>query len=178
MEGTTVSRIIDGSLYLRNSNVSISRCPTKEGKLSTKAGRNIEVCVHLRVVSLRIHDADDTLYFGLDISNTGRRNDRYYNGGVLYQCKFCTTEFRVDFKELGELGHAIFITRWKDLGEGRSRSDPRWRCHLKPIRPGGEITWERVSFEAGSICARFEGDGFIDPVLFATPECQRWLAVM
>lgn len=67
------------------------------------------------------------------------------------RCACCHTEFRIDFKEYEGVGTAVFITKWKDFGQGRSFLDPKWQ---------NQTDWkggEEVEFERGSICAAFEG---------------------
>jgi hypothetical protein len=71
----------------------------------------------------------------------------------MMQCRYCLTEFRIDFKKCGRHCTAMFVTRWMDLGEGRSPLDPRWASH---VRVDGRTSQVPVNFERGSICAAFE----------------------
>lgn len=75
-------------------------------------------------------------------------------GGDLTQCQFCATEFRIDFKDFGEDGIAMFFTMWQNFGEGRCSRDHLLRSHISG-KDGP--TRKRVYFPAGSICAAFEG---------------------
>ena len=70
---------------------------------------------------------------------------------TLMQCTKCFTEFRVDFKDRGVLGTAVFITSWKDFGQGRCFLDPKWQDQTS-IR-----NESKLDFQAGSIFAAFEG---------------------
>jgi hypothetical protein len=45
-------------------------------------------------------------------------------------CIACPTEYELRLEECGEFGVAAIITRWMDLGEGRTILDPRWLSHL------------------------------------------------
>ncbi|KAL2066048.1 hypothetical protein VTL71DRAFT_2119 [Oculimacula yallundae] len=45
-------------------------------------------------------------------------------------CLKCPTEFDVRIEDCGYRGNAFIITRWQDLGEGRTVLDPRWWSHL------------------------------------------------
>lgn len=76
----------------------------------------------------------------------------------LMQCEYCATEFRVDSMAVGKHkeGRAFIITRWKNLGEGKSVEDPVWSAHVT------EGPLVRTHFEAGSICAAFEGEGEVE----------------
>lgn len=71
----------------------------------------------------------------------------------LIHCDYCATEFRVDSMAVGRRkeGRAFIITRWKNLGEGKSVDDPSWSAHVTE----GEVV--QTHFVAGSICAAFEG---------------------
>ena len=74
-----------------------------------------------------------------------------------FQCRFCASEFRIDFKDLGKDGVAMVFTIWKNLGEGISPRDRLWTNHV-------DIgCWVRyceyrkgICFEGGSICTMFE----------------------
>lgn len=80
---------------------------------------------------------------------------------MMNSCKFCTTEFRTDFKELGDQGCALFLTKWMDLGQGRSPSDPKWEGHFPQSRYSGYTEFVPVEMEygIGTIAASFEGGG-------------------
>lgn len=84
------------------------------------------------------------------------RGRRAAGDGVsrVIKCGLCATEIRIDSVAVGKAGQAFVVTRWKDLGEGRTDDDPVWRGHLD--EGGG-----RSGFRAaeGSICAAFEGTG-------------------
>jgi hypothetical protein len=44
----------------------------------------------------------------------------------LKQCCDCPTEYRIDLQDCGELGDVVIVTKWLDLGEGRTFLDPAW----------------------------------------------------
>lgn len=48
----------------------------------------------------------------------------------LRQCSDCPTEYRIDLQECWELGvvvnELVIVTKWLDLGEGRTFLDPAW----------------------------------------------------
>lgn len=70
------------------------------------------------------------------------------------QCGYCATKFRVDSMAIGKRkeGRAFIIARWKDLGEGKSVTDPKWLAHVTVEEP------VQSHFVPGSICAAFEGE--------------------
>jgi hypothetical protein len=98
--------------------------------------------------------------------------------GGLRQCSDCPTEFQIDLKSFCGRGTAVVITKWMNLGAGRSRSDPKWRSHLRgisgykkvnktvPYDPAARrrATIQRLltgsdgpfEFESGSVRAAFE----------------------
>lgn len=47
----------------------------------------------------------------------------------------------------------LILTRWLDLGEGRTPEDPKWKSHIGPRDRGTETP---VYFEAGSIKSTIE----------------------
>jgi hypothetical protein len=69
-------------------------------------------------------------------------------------CDYCHTEFRVDFKSYGSAYNAMFVTRWLDLGDGCDPNDERWTRRMWLWEP--ELP-QKVQFQRGSICSRFEG---------------------
>jgi hypothetical protein len=71
----------------------------------------------------------------------------------LTQCNCCLTEFRLDFKVIGG-SKAIFVTRWKDLGNGNSLLDYKWQFHGSPR----DMPTRSARLEKGSIFAAFEQD--------------------
>lgn len=87
----------------------------------------------------------------------GKDNAGITHSGLI-QCDFCATEFRIDSMAIGKRkeGRAFIITRWKNLGEGKSVEDPTWSAH---VTEGAQV---RTHFPAGSICAAFEGEGEVE----------------
>jgi hypothetical protein len=87
-----------------------------------------------------------------------RLNSRCRTCSGLFQCKRCPTEFQIDVKDFLENGVALILTRWLDLGEGRTPLDPRYASHV--IHKHCRRYSVPVRFEAGSIRAAFEGGDF------------------
>lgn len=79
----------------------------------------------------------------------------------MYQCRYCLTEYRIDYKDFGD-GVAFVVTSWLDLGDGRSPSDPAYQNHvLRGSAP--QLLPEPPRIEPGSIRAAYEEEGFLTP---------------
>lgn len=76
--------------------------------------------------------------------------------GKLMNCKYCTTEFRIDVEYFEGLGKLIFFTRWQNLGKGKW-PDHQWQSH-RVTNKG--VIWKRASFRPGSIASAFEKQEF------------------
>lgn len=100
-----------------------------------------------------------------------RLNNSCQTCSGLFQCEICPTEFQIDIKDIPKKLVALVLTRWLDLGEGRSLWNQLYASHLDrlhhkfPDNPPGP-----VSFEAGSIRAEFEGEGDLDMEKLLTPK--------
>jgi hypothetical protein len=70
----------------------------------------------------------------------------HHNLGGIKQCNGCRTEYRIDLKQFGEQGTAIFVTKWRDWGEY-----PTYQGVTTLPQIG-----QPVAFERGSICTAFE----------------------
>jgi hypothetical protein len=102
--------------------------------------------------------------------HTGRLGQLPENGhSGLRQCNYCPTEYQIDIQDYGQLGVVVVITKWLDLGEGRTIMDPKWWNHLSKLYANHDVFaragWvykkiprdgEPVLFEAGPIYALFE----------------------
>jgi hypothetical protein len=69
----------------------------------------------------------------------------------IVQCKYCWSEYRIDFKKFGKRGNAMYVTKWLDLGHGPL--EYKCRSHLSNADC---LPWRRVGFAAGSIYAALE----------------------
>ncbi len=67
-------------------------------------------------------------------------------------CGYCYTEFRLDFKIVGDF-KAIYFTRWKDLGKDTSMIDEKWRSHLQSYQV---VPAQKIPLKMSSIAAAFE----------------------
>jgi hypothetical protein len=144
---TATVRIQDGSLLIREQRVFM--IPSSQ-KLPLPWYYSFAICPHIFFPTTGFLDRDMIRPSHTD--ETERYKNRY---GIIY-CEHCYTEFRIDFKSYGEVGTAMFITRWMDLGEGRDASDLKWRCRIVVIQTEFRKSWTNVKFRRGSICAAFE----------------------
>ncbi|KIM95456.1 hypothetical protein OIDMADRAFT_59922 [Oidiodendron maius Zn] len=143
------SKVVAGSMFIREQR-RFMMPPIQPITIS----RNIilSICRHILFSSWG--------YYGhRDIMDIVRRRESrsYQNGKRLIKCKYCFTEFRIDFKEFGKRGNAIYVTKWQDLGHGLSPLDPKWQGHILKDR-----LCKRVKFQLGSICSAFEGKEHVE----------------
>ena len=140
----TAVRIRDGSLLAREQRVFMF--PSSR-KIPLPPYDGIEICRHICSTTLR-----SVLGYDIRVPNADEIKRHRNREGIIY-CRYCYTEFQVDFKSYGEAGNAMFITKWMDIGEGRAISDHKWRSR---VGHKGEHPWTRIMFRRGSICAAFE----------------------
>ena len=154
---SVLPRIVHGSLLLRQQHRVVT-APNQRLPSSS----HFYVCPHFRLALDVISDR------GWDVRDRnwgGRRLPRHINlldpryRSELIQCRYCVTEFRLDFQLFDKGNSIIVFTKWQDLGEGKSPLDYKWACHLY----NDNIEWQPKEFRRGSICAAFERK---DPALF------------
>ncbi|KAI9737218.1 MAG: hypothetical protein M1818_005750 [Claussenomyces sp. TS43310] len=97
--------------------------------------------------------------------------------GGLRRCAHCHTEFQLDTVVLGRAARAIVVTRWLDLGEGLSDSDPKWTNRFDPGKGHQPIKPGRIRSEFEGVL----GDSFVpslDPLhkrlFLEQPESMTW----
>lgn len=175
---TAQARIITGSLFLRVQQVLL--IPSGRA-LKSLASCRITICPHVGTVA---KDCEAQLPENVQCQIAHQHNLNQcirYSG--LKQCNYCPTEYQIDLQECRQLGVAVVITKWLDLGEGRTFMDSKWWSRLSTrytshhiFAGAAEIYKKRlrdrvpVPFEAGSIDASFEQNEHLafDPI--QTPE--------
>jgi hypothetical protein len=85
---------------------------------------------------------------------TSLEGSRFGDSGL--RCKYCVTEFRIDFRWTRDRTVLMFVTKWMDLGRGCSPLEREWQGRDANYFSGEHLSTP-VNFEPGSICARFEG---------------------
>ncbi|KAH8808984.1 hypothetical protein F5884DRAFT_389405 [Xylogone sp. PMI_703] len=134
------ARICNDSLYIRRQSIFIPSINTQ----TNAWGRYI--CPHIYI-------------------QKGSGKECSYHAGSTYSpikkglmnCRFCRTEFQIDFKMMNGVCLFMFLTIWKDLGQGRLHLDYDWQSH---INTGDNKFASEVDFELGSLCSAFEQGRF------------------
>ena len=144
---SALARIEGGSLLFREQKIFMAP-PTRPTPIPWDT--DFIICPHIRFAS--VHNG--VRYRNLVQLAYWRGSKDRPNLEGLTQCNYCLTEFRIDYKKFEELGSAMFVIKWQDLGEGRSPLDHKWQSHVAGCK--GPL-WLPVEFVRGSICAAFEG---------------------
>lgn len=141
-----LARIVAGSFLIREQRI-VMIPPTQPSPIPWDS--DFVICRHFSLMSTK---SFDLFKDAIQRAHWDEPKD-YRNWKGIIQCKYCLTEFRVDFKNFGERGNAMFVTKWQDLGQGRSPLDHKWESH---IAGRNDPEWLPVEFVRGSICATFE----------------------
>ena len=143
---TASSKIVAGSLLIRQQR-RFMMPPAQQ--TTTLRDISFDICPHIQFESLKIVNVHR------DITNRPYRKELhgYRNRNRLKKCKYCLTEFQIDFEEPGEQGYAMSFIKWQDLGQGLSPLDHKWQGH---VNVGIDRPWKQVRFGRGSIYAAFE----------------------
>jgi hypothetical protein len=150
VQQTALARIVAGSLLIRNQVILVH----KKTSVRFPWVVDFRVCPHIRTVSMRDFD------WSVDISQMPFWNQQ--EGSALLacrksnRCKYCLTEFRMDLKRYTKKRTAIFITIRKDLGNGQSIQDPKYRSH---VMSSNRYSWNLVKYKRISLCTAFEKKG-------------------
>jgi hypothetical protein len=141
-------RIIGGLLFLRAQLVfTFAGQPTFQFRESD----GFVICPHSRFVKPKTRGPfGDSLRRCLAYANNNSDQGNE-SQGVLTQCTYCWTEFRINMKRT-KRNLFIIVTRWKNMGEGQSSKDIKWLSHVS----SGRQPLRRAEFEAGSIYSPFE----------------------
>jgi hypothetical protein len=143
------SKIMAGSLFIREQR-RFMILPTQP--ITIPKNIILTICRHIRFSSWGYYGHRDIM----DIVRW-RESRGYQNRNRLIKCKYCFTEFRIDFKELRGHGNALYVTKWQDLGHGLSPLDPKWQSLISEDR-----LCKQVKFDLGSICSTFEGKEHVE----------------
>ena len=145
---TAVARIVNGNLLIREQKRFM--IPTTQ-PIPFPWNPCFFICTHIKFLSI-----NDLNRYLRSIRVPHWKTQKVYSHlERLIRCKYCCSEYRVDFKQFGECGNAMYVTKWLDLGEGPL--DHRCQSHFSRC---GE--WQQVEFELGSICSAFEGKEHFD----------------
>lgn len=143
-------RIIDNELFLRVQQWIIfdqNDQPTFE-KL-----RGPSICSHISKIAGN-HTASTTLdLIQCQVQHVGGRATCPKCSG-LYRCIHCAVEFESDAIQLEDGKLAVIITKWLNVGNGGSPTDPSWQRHLYPPLEGRVVAMAKDSLGSRRI---FEG---------------------
>jgi hypothetical protein len=137
----SIAKLVEGSLMIRQMTVLF--IPSRNGHPQPWKLYHPTVCSHMTTVS-RWAERKSGWYDSIFDEDWEEFN----------RCWNCLTEYRLDLKEIGKHGHAIFFTRWTNLGRGLDEKDLEFRKHLDGSRKYEE---EFPYVEPGSVCEAFEG---------------------
>lgn len=160
-----LAKIVDKSLILR-----------RRSALLIPLGRTIQIpvyaymgiCPHTRTRDLNVRVLQDVRCRVEHNHHLGQCS----KSSGLKQCCYCPTEYQVDLQECGPRGVLVVITKWLDLGEGRTWTDSKWRSHLANMEPYQTGTADMATYlrEVGSIRNLFEQNEHRGFDLFFSPE--------
>lgn len=144
-----LARIVDGTLLYR---AQIVFSEEGSGKLTTRVP--VRVCVHRTVK----YD-NDGAYLEEWPEKWPRNSSDYLVelGTGLHQCTYCYTEYSVQLLQENDTEVTLYVTIWKDFGEGEVVDTLKWRGHTRNHYYRVAYNMERVDFHPGSICSMFEG---------------------
>jgi len=119
------ARIVDSGLLFRSQRVIL----IPPGLTIRNLDRcSFHICRHIRLTA---HGANANFP---DISectiNHQHAFERCVRRSEVVHCTVCPTEYDFSLVECNSLGVAAIITKWMDLGDGRTPLDPRWLSHL------------------------------------------------
>jgi hypothetical protein len=146
-----LARIVNGSLVIREQTTVLFPPPDRQRFDIYRALEDVRICIHRkRVYKTDFDDNWDALPRAgwKQLENNGYRL-------MVNSCGECNTEFRTDFESWGDHGDALFVTRWMDLGEGRSHIDDTWQSHISVPGYSPEMSMGSA-YEIGTIAAAFE----------------------
>ena len=147
-------RIIDNELFLR---VQHWIAFDQDDQPTFERTRGPSICSHINKYAGK-YEGKDTGYTTIDllqcqIQHVGGRAS-CPTCSALYRCIDCAVEFESDAIHLEDRKVAVIITKWLNLGNGDSPTNPNWRRHLYPPFEGLPVVTARDSLGPRSI---FEG---------------------
>ena len=155
-QSTALARIVDGSLLIRHQ--TIFMIPTARRTFIPR-DLHLQICPHVYLYSSRGRDEYmENIRAGWWLS----QSDLQARDGIS-KCHRCLTDFRIDFKSFGEQGNTLFVTKWQDLGQGRSPLDQKFQSHIECWHKElNKPQWCRVESPPGFIYATFQRQAGVD----------------
>jgi hypothetical protein len=150
----SIPRIINGHLILRYQLWLLF--PARQEVIVPRI-KFMDVCPHLRFNCSSSMGIRQKMACRVSHWENSERNLNCPICSGLVQCKTCPTEFQINTKNFPKHGMCLVLTRWMDLGEGRTLSDPTYASHVSH-KHDSNYQYVRVPFEAGSLKAAYEGE--------------------
>ena len=169
------AQIIAGSLFLQVQEMLL--IPSRRA-LEIPTACRAAICPHIGIVA-KASEAQLPENAQCTIAHNHNLK-QYIRQSRLKHCNYCPTEYQIDLQECGQLGVAVVVTKWLDLGEGQHFLDPKWWSRLSTsytnhhVFAGTDRVYRKrpkdrlpVLFEAGSIYASFEKEQYLafEPLL-------------
>jgi hypothetical protein len=147
---TAAAKLIDGSLIVREQKI-FKILATQPVPFPWDA--SFVICPHIS-------------FFTIEHLNRYLRDIRvsdwkihkgHLNRERIVRCRYCRSEYQIEFKQFGRRGNAMYVTKWLDLGQGPLEYNCRSHLHN-----AGGLPERQIEFDSGYICAAFEGRGQFD----------------
>ncbi|KAJ5935410.1 hypothetical protein N7466_004957 [Penicillium verhagenii] len=128
----------------------------------------VRICWHISTAGFESQDSHGIRHEIrelLRLFQLGERPEKLFLQG---RCKKCNTSWKIQVREFGPNDVCLVVTRWINLGSGRTPKDLVWRSLVesKPLLPSEMMTDDpRMQFERDSVQARSE-DALSDEGLF------------
>ncbi|PVH84692.1 hypothetical protein DL98DRAFT_610102 [Cadophora sp. DSE1049] len=119
------ARIIDGSLLLR---VQESLLFPKGHSPRVPITARIAICHHVGIPGIGF-EAPLPEHAQCTLNHNHEAQQCIRSSGIRH-CAYCPTEFQIELQGCADLGLALVVTKWLDLGEGRTIRDPKWWSRL------------------------------------------------
>ncbi|KAH8800248.1 hypothetical protein F5884DRAFT_547539 [Xylogone sp. PMI_703] len=146
----SLARIYHGKLLLRRQTIWITSPNRRRVDWSKSICAHISIVASIGWVEVFYKWADVTERIlecaPWDIKHTTRAT----------QCRFCYTEFSIDYAVLGGIYDSVVSTVWYDLGEGKSDLDSKWQSHISKEYHVSREPVDSVEFEPESIKSAFQ----------------------
>ncbi|KAH8676495.1 hypothetical protein BGZ60DRAFT_402737 [Tricladium varicosporioides] len=149
---TALGRVAHGSMIVREQKIVM--VPLAKSRL-IQGIQQVTVCPHISLSwNLGSHGLHG-LVERVDWFRWGIPRVDWNWQGLVRVCPCCLCDYSLEFVQFEGKAEAVFVTKWQDLGQGRSPMDYKWQSHVGHSK---EQLWRTVELDRGSVCAMFEGE--------------------
>jgi hypothetical protein len=142
---TAAAKLIDGGLVVREQKTFM--IPATQ-PIPFPWDASFAICPHISFFTIK-----DLNRYLRDIRVSDWKTQKgYLTRARVVRCRYCRSEYQIDFKQFGIRGNAMYVTKWLDLGQGPLE----YNCRSHLSNSDG-LPWRQIKFDSGSICAAFEG---------------------